>query len=501
MEALDIVRRSLVDAGRLVRSAEQAAQAQRGRLVVRSRKLQAERETHIDAAADLRFKARLWNSFSLIPGTAALSRRFEMRCQAEIELRRGVDQRLEAINATIRSVDQDAKRCRKTFEHIGKATRALTDLGHPPRDIADQARVVQTRIIQSLRGKRADQWHIDAEALARQAVEVVRNWAQAKVIADARRREAAITKPAILGANGLPARGQPIFLPIPATLSPMAERLGARRDPQSPQGASPWFVTRDMDLAPFKDMLPLAYRPVPTPFDYFPIPIAASSQNLWGVMSKDSWSHIRRSVYASSGHRCVICGGRGKGFIADAISQPEERRQTIEAHEVWDWSVPSMRTGIGVQKLKKVLTLCPNCHAMFHEAHFVRMARVNGLDAEVREAIEKRRMLVNRVGHDALSSQLLTASNHLKSLASIDTWVVDLSHLSEQQFMAHATVTMMEGNRAGLPAERIAGIDFTTDSGRDFQARSAQSIVAELTDTLEQRWQQETSTVVPFRKR
>ncbi len=67
--------------------------------------------------------------------------------------------------------------------------------------------------------------------------------------------------------------------------------------------------------------------------------------------------------------------------------------------------------------------------------------------------------------------------------------------------MAHATVTMMEGNRAGLPAERIAGIDFTTDSGRDFQARSAQSIVAELTDTLEQRWQQETSTVVPFRKR
>ena len=501
MEALDIVRRCLVDASRLLRAGEQLALAQRGRLSVRCRELQTERDSHIDVAADHRFRMRLWSSFSLIPGTGYLSKRYARRLEAAVEARRDVDQRLGAAEATLKGVAHDIRRCRRTLDHIGKATRALDDLGHPPRDVADRARVVQSRCLQMLKVKRSDRWYLDAERTAREAVDVVRDWAQAKVVADARIRATEMARPAIVGTRGQAGKGGRIFLPIPATLSSMASRMGALRDDASPQGASPWYVTRDMNLAPFKDMLPLAYRPTATPFEYFPIPIAASSQNLWSLMDKESWSHVRRSVYGSSGHRCVICGGRGKGFIADAISRPNERRQTIEAHEVWEWSVPDQRTGLGIQSLRKILTLCPNCHGMFHSGAFRRMAEINGLGDEVRDAIEKRRMLVNRVGQDELAAQIQASTDHLKSLSSIDTWVVDLSHLSGQQYMAHASLTMIEGNRAGLLPERIAGIDFTTDSGRQFNARSAESIVADLSEALEQRWQDEAATVVPFRRR
>lgn len=500
MEPLTMVRRCLVDASRLARAGEQLALAQRSRFALRVSELQAEHDAHVDTAADHRFRARLWSSFSLVPGASYLSKKYEGRCRESLEHRRDVDQRLGAAEATIREVDAVIRKCRRTLGHLGKATRALEQLGIPPRGVVQQAVTLQAKCAHLLQIRRSDRWYLDALSTAQLAVGLVRDWAQAKVVAEARIREAAAARPAIVRANGQSGAGR-IFLPIPTTLGSMAARMGAFRDDQTPNGASPWFVTRDMNLAPFKDMLPLAYRPTATPFEYFPIPIAASSQNLWGLMDKESWGHIRKSVYASSGHRCVICGGRGKGFIADAVSQPGERRQTIEAHEVWEWNVPDQRTGIGVQSLRKMLSLCPNCHGCFHEAAFGRLARVNGLEMEVREAIEKRRMLINRVGQDELSAQIQASTSHLKSVSSIDTWIVDLNHLAGQQYMAHASLTMIEGNRAGLMPERIAGIDFTTDSGREFSARSAQAIVAELTDALEQRWEEEASTVVPFRRR
>lgn len=60
------------------------------------------------------------------------------------------------------------------------------------------------------------------------------------------------------------------------------------------------------------------------------------------------WDRLRRQVAAEAGGRCEICGGRG-------------RRWPVECHEVWHYDDDRH-----VQRLERLVALCPACHKVKH---------------------------------------------------------------------------------------------------------------------------------------
>lgn len=113
--------------------------------------------------------------------------------------------------------------------------------------------------------------------------------------------------------------------------------------------------------------------------------------NLRNVLTPKVWDTLRQEVFAESGHRCALCGARGR----------------LHCHEVWNYDDASH-----VQTLRGFLALCPQCHSVKHIglagilasrggasferviAHFL---RVNGCDRATfrqhyREAMETWRL-------------------------------------------------------------------------------------------------------------
>lgn len=60
------------------------------------------------------------------------------------------------------------------------------------------------------------------------------------------------------------------------------------------------------------------------------------------------WDKIRKRVYEQAGYVCEICGGKGK-------------KHPVECHEVWSYDDIKH-----IQKLEKMIALCPACHNVKH---------------------------------------------------------------------------------------------------------------------------------------
>jgi len=62
-------------------------------------------------------------------------------------------------------------------------------------------------------------------------------------------------------------------------------------------------------------------------------------------MKREEWDVVRKTVYAEYHHSCAICGAKG----------------SLECHEMWEYDDIHH-----TQNLKKMLALCPLCHAVKH---------------------------------------------------------------------------------------------------------------------------------------
>lgn len=108
------------------------------------------------------------------------------------------------------------------------------------------------------------------------------------------------------------------------------------------------------------------------------IPRTSFFRNLRSMLNQTEWDVVRRECYRKAGHVCEICGGRGN-------------RWPVECHEVWDYNVKDR-----VQKLVRLIALCPACHEVIH----IGLAGVRGRE---KQAI-KHLMKVNRLSElDALA--------------------------------------------------------------------------------------------------
>jgi len=70
--------------------------------------------------------------------------------------------------------------------------------------------------------------------------------------------------------------------------------------------------------------------------------------NVRSMVSRKTWDIIRRQTYAEANYCCEICGGKGT-------------KHPVECHEIWHYDDKK-----GIQKLLKMIALCPKCHEVKH---------------------------------------------------------------------------------------------------------------------------------------
>jgi 5-methylcytosine-specific restriction endonuclease McrA len=105
------------------------------------------------------------------------------------------------------------------------------------------------------------------------------------------------------------------------------------------------------------------------------VPKTCWFSNVRDRVSRQDWDRIRSQVYEQADRRCEVCGGRGS-------------RHPVECHEVWEYDDAS-----GVQRLVRMIALCPACHEVKHiglagmkgrgDLACAHLAEVNGWTSEV----------------------------------------------------------------------------------------------------------------------
>lgn len=131
--------------------------------------------------------------------------------------------------------------------------------------------------------------------------------------------------------------------------------------------------------------MPMPYGVLSTPAispKRYKLQIELIPERQWGVnlrsaMSATQWGQVSREIFEAAGHRCALCGGRG-------------RKHPVECHEVWSYDEdPDLAAGKRVQRLEGLQALCPACHRVKHlgfadkqgwlDASIKHLARVNGI--------------------------------------------------------------------------------------------------------------------------
>jgi hypothetical protein len=105
------------------------------------------------------------------------------------------------------------------------------------------------------------------------------------------------------------------------------------------------------------------------------VPRTCWFSNVRDRVSREDWDRMRKQVYEHAGRRCEVCGGRGS-------------RHPVECHEVWEYDETT-----AVQRLVRMVALCPACHEVKHmglagikgrgEIAAAHLAEVNGWTAQV----------------------------------------------------------------------------------------------------------------------
>lgn len=78
------------------------------------------------------------------------------------------------------------------------------------------------------------------------------------------------------------------------------------------------------------------------------VPRTSWYKNVRSNLSKAEWDRLRKIIFSRAGQRCEVCGGRGTKW-------------PVECHEIFVYDDERY-----VQKLVKLMALCPACHEVKH---------------------------------------------------------------------------------------------------------------------------------------
>ena len=104
------------------------------------------------------------------------------------------------------------------------------------------------------------------------------------------------------------------------------------------------------------------------------IPKTSWYKNVRSNVSKEEWERLKKITFNRAGYKCEICGRRGN-------------RWPVECHEIFAYDDEQH-----IQKLVKLMALCPACHEVKHiglaglrgkgDAARTHLAKVNGWSLE-----------------------------------------------------------------------------------------------------------------------
>lgn len=132
------------------------------------------------------------------------------------------------------------------------------------------------------------------------------------------------------------------------------------------------------------------------------IPQTSHFRNVRSEVKAARWDYLRRDCYKKAGYRCEICNGKGKKW-------------PVECHEVWDYN-----TKDEVQKLVRLIALCPDCHSVKHWG----LSQLRGLENRCIKHIAK----VNGWNKGQVHKHVTEAFKIWHKRNETD-WVLDLTHL------------------------------------------------------------------------
>lgn len=137
------------------------------------------------------------------------------------------------------------------------------------------------------------------------------------------------------------------------------------------------------------------------------IPATCWYTNVRSSVTKEQWNYIRKQVYTAAYDTCEICGGVGNEW-------------PVECHEVWDYDDVNH-----VQKLERMIALCPDCHAVKHSG------RSLFIDSEM-DRVTNHFRKVNKIKnkYKAFNAHLVEAMI-IWTERSQHEWILDISILSE----------------------------------------------------------------------
>jgi hypothetical protein len=134
------------------------------------------------------------------------------------------------------------------------------------------------------------------------------------------------------------------------------------------------------------------------------IPATSWFTNVRSAVSEAEWKRLRQGCYRKAGYRCEVCGGRGEQW-------------PVEAHEVFEYVLES---GGHVQRLLRLIALCPLCHKVKHFG----LARVNGEQEQAGQHLMRVNGWTRQQAYDHVQ-----AAFALWEERSQQPWTLDLSHL------------------------------------------------------------------------
>jgi hypothetical protein len=138
------------------------------------------------------------------------------------------------------------------------------------------------------------------------------------------------------------------------------------------------------------------------------LPPSTHGSNIRGIVDKNVWDALRIPVCSAAGNRCEICGSQ---------TVRNGRPSRPDCHEKW---VFGFRDRQPVQRLSRLIALCPGCHQAQHSG----LARVQGREHEV---IDRLRRLNNWT--EAQADQDLNRSSDRCMALDRFAWELDLSVL------------------------------------------------------------------------
>ncbi|WP_173049960.1 hypothetical protein [Bosea sp. ANAM02] len=191
----------------------------------------------------------------------------------------------------------------------------------------------------------------------------------------------------------------------------------------------------------WQPFVPLIARKVFTPLMAEMIPESAFGASLTNLLTEAAWKEIRQHAYRAAGHVCQCCG---------------ESSGPLECHEVWSFDDEPGADGWCRQTLRHLLSLCHECHELFHPG----LASVRRRSDAVIERIKA-------VNEWTPNEQAIAAqhNNRLFFERSRKRWALDLSILEADDPLPLKSNWSLNGRSGVLAAQTRTGLSRTRITG------------------------------------